>query len=74
MQNENKSIESKPARKPRSKYLSRKFIATTGTLVVVFFLEYVHPGSGKNLEIIVPACLASYHGVNGVLAWAAKGK
>jgi hypothetical protein len=51
-----------------SPYKSRKYITAVGSLMAVFLLEAIHPGSAKNLEIVVPAILASYHGSNVLAA------
>lgn len=56
-----------PTKSP-SKFKSRKYLTAVGSLMAVFLLEFIHPGSAKNLEIVVPAILASYHASNAYVA------
>jgi hypothetical protein len=43
---------------------SRKHVLTAACVVAVFTIEFIHPGSAKNLEIIIPALVASYCAAN----------
>lgn len=58
----------------KSPYKSRKYLTSVAALVGIYVIEFIHPGSGKNLEFVVPAIIASYHGANSFVAWAAARK